>query len=305
MRPSRRYLGAGKQLFTRRARRKLAMSTTATGRRVLIAPVMRRKVIKRYYSTSPNRGRLEFSVPPDYPQRDPEQEYAVRQLPSGYKTIKQRVTFAGYTLFTREKIVRDRVAKVPDVTTVQALLGNLPRMDPDDLTDEEADFYRLARRTWLDLILDAPTGSVAAALRRIAERLYSLVGEVAGRGMGKTFSDNKAGFYASATRENIVAWAKYETKQIQVADYTSIFTKAGGRLLGEAGRAWVLWLCACADQGKTRVDAAVLSMNDYYNWDDLSSAERTCIRLVAKLDPQVAALVPPDPVGSAPTLEEL
>lgn len=160
------------------------------------------------------------------------------------------------------------------------------------MTEEERAEYGLTRRAWADLIQEAPSGSVAAALQMISEPLYERVGERAGSGIGKTFSDNKKLFYSTCDLANVVAWAKYETVTIAGASYTPCSTKFAGLLVTEGGRAWLIWLCHCAQTGHTTVDEYVLGMNAHHPWSGLGLASRTGIQMVAKLNSEVARLVP-------------
>lgn len=201
----------------------------------------------------------------------------------------------GYRVIVQQGLFRRTATLEPDWRT------RVPTTPAEETAKQD---YELSRLAWLDLVEAAPSGSVAHGLQLIAQPLYELVGEIGGRGMGKTFSDNKTLFYSDATPANVVAWAKYETVTIGTASYTSRFTKVAGMTVSEAGRAWLLWLCHCAETGHTKVDSYVLSMNQHYPWNELGITERAGIRAVAKLDSGVSAVVPPNPVSSS-TLEDL
>lgn len=240
----------------------------------------RRKPVFRRSLTLP----IKHSVPFDYPNTDeefPSPTPAPQVIPPGHRAVTQRVTVASITLFTRTMIVQDRRSRTAKPVTASE--------------KAEQEKYELSRLAWLDLVEAAPSGSVAHGLQLIAAPLYELVGEVGGKGMGKTFSDNKTLFYSAATLANVVAWAKYETFTIGNASYTSCFTKLAGMAISEAGRAWLLWLCHSAEAGHTKADDYVLQMNKHHPWNELGILERTGIRAVAKLNSKVLAVVPPDP----------
>ena len=267
-------------------------------------------VFRRDYVTLPgplDRGNdFRFSLPPDHPEESLPLEHPQQRVPPGHKKVTQRVTLwkGGPPLFVRTAIVKDKTKLLDPSTLLQTLVGGMARQDMSTMTEEELAKYELTRRTWLDLIEDAPDGTIAQALDMIGQNLYERVGELGGQGIGKTFKDNKTLFYSEVTLDNVCQWAKYETVQIGSASYTSRATRLAGMSISEAGRAWLIWLCHCARTGSTKVDEKVLRMNTRYSWDDMGDLERIGIRVVAKLNPEVRAVVPPDPVR-APELDEL
>lgn len=172
----------------------------------------------------------------------------------------------------------------------RTIAAPIPRADIRSLTDEDAAAYRLTRRRWLDLIEDAPSGSVAESLKMIGQPLYEIVGEVGGEGIGKTFEDNVEVFYSDVSLDNVATWAKYETVQIGSATYTSCFTKIAGKTISEAGRAWLIWLCHSAQKGADKDYA--FQMNAKYPWATLGMAEWAGIKAIGALNPEVGKLIP-------------
>lgn len=81
--------------------------------------------------------------------------------------------------------------------------------------------------------------------------------------------------------------------EIANADYVPCLTKFAGKMVSESGRAWLVWLCHSAQRGIENPDDDYLrSMDKSYPWAKLSQAEKFGIVAVAKLNPDVARLVP-------------
>jgi hypothetical protein len=79
------------------------------------------------------------------------------------------------------------------------------------------------------------------------------VGEVAGRGIGATFENNKELFYqVNETPQDmaaaIVQWAAYETTAIQTEPSADLATKVVGAVLSQSDRAALLWSAYKANQ---------------------------------------------------------
>jgi hypothetical protein len=117
--------------------------------------------------------------------------------------------------------------------------------DPDEaaaLTSEDVG----TRGHWRDLAEAAPERSVGAVVNQVADKLYQVVGEVGGKGIGTTFENNKALFHKQNEThqdmaEAIVDWAKYETKAIQTVPEGTAATRLTGLVINEHDRAQILW----------------------------------------------------------------
>jgi hypothetical protein len=110
-----------------------------------------------------------------------------------------------------------------------------------------------SRGHWRDLANAAPENSVGSLAKTYADRLYPVVGEVAGQGIGATFENNKELFYqVNETPQDmaaaIVQWAAYETTAIQTEPSADLATKVVGAVLSQSDRAALLWSAYKANQ---------------------------------------------------------